>query len=265
MGNNINDPTVTNESLSQGYGGTPGTYGTFVGLANSETTFVDAVTTSNSIYKSDGSGDTLDSSLGTLEDIGTSNSPANRFPRYNNSSTHNPLDSPNYVERYTSSSTPTKSGTYNNVYAYGNLYTWVAAMANTNNMTSPSSSESVGTSICPTGWTLPTSSYDSTSIEVALLLQRYGGTGDDQASGSSGGGGIISRRLRTFPNNFVFSYFGSARGTRGTYWSRSASSGNSSYANSFSISYFGYDFPISTSTNSKFYSNSIRCFVINSN
>ena len=235
VGNNKNDSSVTNQSLSQGYGGTTGTYGNFVGLANPESANFGDVTTANSIYKSDGSGDVFDSANNTLEDIGTSNNPGYRFPRYNNDNTLNLVDSITYTQNYANASNPSDSGTNyrtsSNIYGYGNYYTWSAAMANTNYYTSSSTSESANTSICPSNWHLPSS--NGSTKEYGTLSQRYGGTGNTQ-SGTAQSGDIMSNRFRTFPNNFLYSgdFGGSSaftRGSYGRYWSRSASSSSISY------------------------------------
>ena len=232
VGNNINDPTVTNQYLSQGYGGTTGTYGNFVGLAASESANFSDTTTSLSfadggIYKSDGSGDVFNSTNSTLEDIGTTSYPGYRFPRYNSNNTQNLVDSITYTQNYTNASNPTDSGTNyrtsSNIYSYGNYYTWAAAMANTNYDTGFSTSESAGTSICPSSWHLPSS--NSTTKEYGVLSTSYGGNGSNQSG--AGTGDIMSNRFRIFPNNFLYSgdFNGSSvssRGSIGNYWSRSA-------------------------------------------
>ena len=232
VGNNINDPTVTNQSLSQGYGGTTGTYGNFVGLAASESANFTDSTTSNSIYKSDDSEDVFNTSTNTLEDIGTSNYPAYRFPRYNNSNNSSALSSPTYTENYTNAASPSSSGTYkySTVSSYGNYYTWAAAMANTNYYSTTSASESAGTSICPSGWHLPSSG--DTSKEYGVLSQHYGGNGQNQSG--AGTGDIMSNRFRSFPNSFLHSGYydnqsANTRGLGGSYWSSSVYGGGSSY------------------------------------
>ena len=237
VGNNINDPTVTNQYLSQGYGGTTGTYGNFVGLAASESTNFSDVTTPNTIYKSSlvSPIDDYDGN-GTLEDIGSTNYPGFRFPRYNSDNTQNLVDSTTYTQNYTNATSPSDSGTNyrtsSNIYGYGNYYTWAAAMANINyyTYTGSSASEATGTSICPSGWHLPSS--DGTTKEYGTLSTSYGGAGSYQSG--TGTGDIMSNRFRTFPNNFLYSggFYGSSasgRGTYGLYWSRSANSSSNSY------------------------------------
>ena len=212
MGQNQNDSSVSNASLAQGYGGTPGSYGMFVGLANSESANFSNSATANSVYKSSANPpvDTYNPLNNTLEDIGTLYEPYNRLPRYNNSNTNNLIDSTSALWQYLDSE----------IYSYGNYYNWPAAVANTN----PYVAETDGTSICPAGWHLP-SGYDySTDKEFSVLFQSYGGTGSTQ-SGTSQSGDVMSDRLRSFPNNFIYSggFYSSStnsRGQYGYYWSR---------------------------------------------
>lgn len=265
MGQNINDPNVTNQYLSQGYGGTTGTYGNFVGLAEAENANFSNTTTSNTVYKSSANPplDTYDPINLTLEDIGTTNYPGNRFPRYDNSNTSNALNSPTYIENYINSSGPSItfiSGTYktSSILSYGNYYSWAAAMANTNYYTDSSTSESTGTSICPSGWHLP--SGDNTSKEYSVLSQRYGGTGDTQVDN-----GIMNNRFRSFPNNNLYSgHFNNTsirnRGGNGKYWSRSASA-NEGYAY---VLTFNDHILYLLNSNSKYEGKSIRCLISSS-
>ena len=255
VGNNTNDSSVTNESLSQGYGGTAGTYGTFVGLATAETANFTTNTTANSIYKSDGSGDVFDSTAGTLMDIGTSNYPAYRMPRFNHQNTNSMIDNTTFTQNYANASSPSTSGTYYgaNVYSYGNYYTWAAAMANTGYYTSSSASEALNTSICPSGWHLPSS--NGTAKEFGKLSIALGGSGSNQSSTA------LSNRFRAFPNNFLYSgYFNGSsalsRGTYGYYWSRSAGSGSYAYR----LLLFSTNLNPSSSYN-KYFGFPVRCLI----
>ena len=263
-GNNINDPTVTNQYLSQGYGGTTGTYGNFVGLADSENanSFND-VTTPNSVYKSVANPpvDTYDPINEILEDIGTTGSPKHRFPRYNNENTSNTLNEPTYRENYANASNPSISGIYkaSTLLSYGNYYDWVAAMATTNRYIDSSTSESAGTSICPSGWHLPSS--NGSAKEYGNLLQQYGGTGNSQDE--AGVTDIMNGRFRSFPNNVLYSgefysYDSSEhyRGSRGYYWSRSACS----YSGPYHFSLYSAVLNPSSYGNGALYSGySVRC------
>ena len=273
VGNNKNDSSVTNQSLSQGYGGTTGTYGNFVGLAASESANFSNSTTSLSfadggIYKSSSASptDTYNSSTSTLEDIGTSNYPGYRFPRYNSDNTQNIVDSTAYTQDYVNASSPSDSGTNyrksSNIYSYGNYYTWAAAMANTTYYASPtgtSGSESANTSICPSNWHLP-SSGDAIK-EYGIFSQGYGGNGSYQSG--VGVGDIMSNRSRTFPNNFLYSgrldgSSASDRGSDGYYWSRSANNSFNygSYAMYFYSTYLNPTYNIT-----KYYGISVRCLI----
>ncbi len=239
VGNNKNDTSVANQSLSQGYGGTTGTYGSFVGLAASESANFSNSTTSLSfadggMYKSSLASptDIYNPSTSTLEDIGSSNYPGYRFPRYNSNNTQSLIDSTTYTQNYANATSPSTSGTFPgaNLYSYGNYYTWAAAMANTNYYTSSSTSEAAGTSICPSSWHLPSS--NGTAKEYGTLSTSYGGTGSNQDG--VGTGDIMSNRFRSFPNNFLYSgYFNGSsafnRGSFGYYWSRSAYNNYYSY------------------------------------
>ncbi|MDO4746991.1 MAG: InlB B-repeat-containing protein [Candidatus Saccharibacteria bacterium] len=237
MGQNQNDPSVTNQYLAQGYGGTTGAYGNFVGLAEPESTNFIYSTTPNSVYKTSAFSptDTYDGN-GNLEDIGSYGYPGRRLPRYNNSNTLAPMSDPTYTESYTNASSPSISGAYKTsaISSYGNYYNYAASVANTHAWLDENSSNSIGTSICPSGWHLPSTSFtDSADREFGKLSVGYGGTGGDQ-SGASAGGDIISNRLRSYPNNYVYSgYYKNSsagqRGSNGFYWSRTQQSSMFSY------------------------------------
>ena len=265
VGNNINDSNVTNQSLSQGYGGTTGTYGNFVGLANPESANFTNSTTANSIYKSDGSNDTYNLANNTLEDIGTEIS-SYRFPRYNNSNTQSLADSIAYTQNYTNPSNPSDSGTNyrtsSNLYSYGNYYTWSAAMASTRQYDFPSDAEAAGTSICPSGWYLPSYSRGQAK-EYGTLSISYGGVSDEIQNG------VIGNRYRSFPNNFLLSgqfynsSYNNSRGLSGYYWSRSASNSNSPSVSSNNLQL--YRFNITLNNSAKYNGYSVRCLAGASN
>ena len=215
------------ESLAQGYGGTPGVYGSFVGLANPEDYYFRDSTAPNSIYKSDGTFSTYDPLTNpvTLEDIGTTDSPGYRMPRYRNTNTSSPATNP------TSGNT--------NIYSYGNYYSWAAAMANTtyyNSYSGDTGSDAANTSICPSGWRLPLGiNRNTTNLSFSKLDYDMGGTGDSQSDTS---GTTQSKKWRSFPNNFLYSGYAHlsplySRGSYGYYWS-SSSGGN--YSSSLLLS-----------------------------
>ena len=220
VGNNINDPNVTNQSLAQGYGGTPGTYGSFVGLASAESNYFADNTTSNTIYKSDGANTTYDPSTSpaTLEDIGTGGNPGYRMPRYRNTNTSSPASSP--------------TGGNANIYSYGNYYTWAAAIADTTYYGSTNGHTTVATSICPKGWHLPYGNSGSTSPNLGNTSGGFYYLGVQL--GATSNNGTSSKKWRSFPNNFLYSgYAGISdiydRGSNGYYWSSSAYTANGAY------------------------------------
>ena len=123
-GYNINDPTVTNESLSQGYGDG------FIGLAESEPLtyfgYNGGLFRPNSLYK---------------ESMFNGANAYNRVPRYNNDNTKNP---PAVLTVYGSVN---NYGISSNYYSRGNIYNWPALFADI--------SDEKGikkTSICPKDW-----------------------------------------------------------------------------------------------------------------
>ena len=214
-GNNATDSTVTNEFLSQGYGKSA-TYGDFVGLATAESSGFTSTYSPNSLYSNDGTNNTIN--------IGTSNYPGSRMPRYNNVNTSSRASSPT-------------DGT-GAMYSYGNYYTWSAAMANTISYTSPTTtdadgktSETVNTSLCPAGWKLPygrNTGNGATSGGFSYLDIQLGGTGASQSHNEA------SNRWRRYPNNFLYSGSFSpssagSRGSGGLYWSSTARGSNGSY------------------------------------
>ena len=253
MGNNMNDSSVTNEELSQGYGkysGVGTNYGDFVGLADPEASNFSNSNTANSLYSRTTSGNKIV--------IGSSDNPGYRFPRYNNANSKDIVDDPAGVQDVTISYVNSVYSNQSNLYSYGNYYTWSAAMANTGSYTD-SSSESIGTSICPVGWHLP--SAGSVTKEYGILSQSYGGTGNNQ--GDFEAGDIIGNRLRSFPNNYLYSGFFStssisSRGSSGAYWSRSAYDGTGSY-NLFMSSTILH--PSGLNFKSKYYGFSVRCLI----
>ena len=187
VGNNQNDPSVTNASLSQGYDPS------FIGLAEPESADFSNSTTANSLYSIDGS---------TASTISGSY-PGYRFPRYNKFNTN----------QRTENTTNANA----NTYSYGNYYTWHAVIADTTHYTSGNHNT---TSICPTGWHIPTG---KTSGEYYTLNTN-----------ANAGSTSVSTGLRAYPTNFLYSgYFTTSsayyRGSYGYYWSSTAYSANYSY------------------------------------
>ena len=255
-------------SLAQGYG-TSATYGNFGGLADAESSNFTNSTTANSLYYS-----------GTQEgtasiDIGTTNYPGYRMPRYNNTNTS------------TRASSPTNNS--GNMYSYGNYYTWHAAIADlTYNGTNNQST--TGTSLCPAGWHLPTGglAYASGStsgvnvtgdtstfrefynlgyktmdeVKTAYEDTPNSGYAYYSSNTTNTAGKTATAAIRSFPNNFLYSGdFGtssaSSRGSYGYYWSSTANNSNGSY---YLYLYSSYVLP-GTYNYDKYYGQSIRCTV----
>jgi uncharacterized protein (TIGR02145 family) len=180
----------TDGSLAQGYNSS------FIGLANPESTNFRNSTTANSLYSTDNSTNvTISGSYQTY-----------RFPRYNNINTQSRQSSSSY-------------STVSNTYSYGNYYTWHASIADT---THYSSGNHNTTSICPTGWKIPTG--NGATGEFGLLDIALGGAGITSGTGTDPTGAVMSSRYRSYPNNFLYSggFNGSSaknRGSYGYYWS----------------------------------------------
>lgn len=211
VGNNINDPSVTNQSLAQGYGGV------FTGLANPETANFSNSTVSNSLYGIEGSGkaNIIDTISHTYNDT---NYTGYYFPRYRNTNTASPTTN------------PTTGNT--NIYSYGNYYTWAAAIADTTYYGDNNGHTTVATSICPKGWHLPYGNNGSSSPNLGNTSGGFYYLGVQFSATDSNA--TNSKKWRSFPNNLLYSGNGNQnkinnRGTGGSYWSSSAISGNQTY------------------------------------
>ncbi len=222
--------------------------GVFAGLAQPETANFTATsgandaTTANSLYYAG-----TQVSPATIN-ITQTNYAGYRMPRYRNDNTNtNSTINPN-------TTVSNMTGTGQNVYSYGNYYTWATAMANTNYYDSPTAtdannktSETANTSLCPTGWNLPRGG-DKTRIEgetsdfYALGLAIVGTAPANYSSSttpywtnnSNTEGTDASKAMRTYPNNFLYSgyaYTSSVdnRGSYGGYWSSTANNRYTSY------------------------------------
>ena len=253
-----NTRTPEKQALAQGYG-TSTTYGNFGGLADAENSGFSSTYTANSLYYS-----------GTQEgtasiDIGTSNYPGYRMPRYNNLNTSTRASNP------TSNTFPNKNTT-GGMYSYGNYYTWHAAIADlTYNGTNNQST--TGTSLCPAGWHLPKGGNKSNEANNELWSLVVDGINDGTKPANYGSsttpnytgtpeGSDASNKLRAYPNNFLYSgNFGTSsasnRGRYGYYWSSTAFDSNTSYC-----LYLGSSL-VRPGTHgfSKYYGYSIRCTV----
>ena len=263
---NTNSDNATG-TLAQGYG-TSSTYGNFIGLANPETANFDAAggtnatspTEPNSIYYA-----------GTLVapatmDISRTNYASYRMPRFRNDNTN--------TDAVANPNTTVANMTVmdQNVYSYGNYYSWPAAKANTGNFNTIASSNAANTSICPKGWRLPQGgdkANESTNDFWSLVVTGINNgtnpvyydsytepfyTGAEEA-------GPVDKKLRTFPNNFVYSGYVSDtsvlnRGNIiGYYWSATANSYKGAYYSYFSST----DVFPGTHGGNKYHGRSVRC------
>ena len=223
VGNNQTDPSITNESLAQGYNPS------FIGLAGPESANFSSSTTANTLY----------TTKNNIEDKNTISGERQgyRFPRYNNNNTSQRAEN--------------TTNTNVNTYSYGNYYTWAAVIADTTYYTSGDYNT---TSICPKGWSIPKG--NNTSAGFAKLDIDMGGTGAYRKTAEA------SNRWRKYPTNFLHSgIFNSSsahyRGSGGYYWS-STSSGLASYNLLLHITYIH---PGTYNNYDKFYGFTARCVV----
>lgn len=240
------DNTTTdnsNGSLAQGYGGQ------FAGLANPENPWLNTATEANSIYYS-----------GTQEgtasvDVGTTNA-VYLFPRYNNQNIASRAD--------------TITTNNNNIYSYGNYYTWAATIADTTNYNT--NNYSVGsTSICPAGWRLPRGGNKSNEANNELWALFVTGLNngvkpanyDSSAQPYYNGGAeasSLSNTIRSYPINMLYSgeiYGGevNSRGSLSSCWTATTIGNDRAYYSRIGNTnvYPGNGY------GSKFYGRTIRC------
>ena len=219
--------TPEKQALAQGYG-TSATYGNFGGLAGAESANFAESTTEYSLYYSGTQSD--DATI----NIGTTDYPGYRMPRYNNLNT--PANANDRPQNPTSNFF-TDNNTTAGMYSYGNYYTWHAAMANTTHYDSPTAtdadgktSETVNTSLCPTGWRLPYGRNNGNGTMTGGFYNlNYTINNDSNVTNST-----ANLKLRSFPNNFLYSgYFVASsvnyRGYSGSYWSSTSNNSSNSY------------------------------------
>ena len=222
-------------SNTQSHNGSFG--GVFNGLAEPEFSFYG--TTPNSLY-------TTDSSSTSLEIITGSNQ-MYRIPRYNNDNLQ--LNSISF-SGVTLTPTPFDiRGSNKNTqwYGYGNSYNWPAAVADTGEHTV--NGEIVMTSICPSGWRLPTGGPSSDFTGLSTALGGSDTVVQDEAAT------ILSRKFASYPNNYVMSRSYGIGGDYISLWS--ATNYNNTNAYNMYIQGNGYLDP--SGRNSKNNGRIIRC------
>jgi len=217
-------------TLSQGYNPS------FIGLAEPEAPWANNSTDANSLY-------TTEADVQGKNTISGSNQ-GYRFPRYNNVNT--PTNTADRPQNPTSNSA-TNSTSNAGMYSYGNYYTWAAAIADTTNYTTNNQSVA-NTSICPSGWRLPQGgnktrieSNDDNDFWNLTVDALNGGTNPANYDSSTqpyytgtAEAGPVADKLRSYPNNFVYSGNVSSgsvynRGSSGSFWSSTALSSVNAY------------------------------------
>ena len=122
----------------------------------------------------------------------------------------------------------TSSSQTGNIYSYGNYYNWYSATAGNGKYSTGTTNFTVAGDICPTGWHLPRGGNSSNlaNNEFAQLDIALGGTGTNAEINTSPLGGDMSKKWRSYPNNFVFAGSGgsSIQGSwlNADYWSSTA-------------------------------------------
>ena len=124
-----------------------------------------------------------------------------------------------------------------NVYSYGNYYNWYSATAGHGKYGSDyNSNYTAPGDICPAGWHLPTN--NTTINEFGFLHIALGGSDVSSSTNTNPTGVIMSRRMRSYPNNFILS--GQVNGDsimsrygNGDYWTSTGANANN--AKGFSL------------------------------
>ena len=169
------------------------------------------------------------------------------------------------------------SSSYNvssNVYSYGNYYNWYSATAGHGKYENRTDNYSVEGDICPSGWHLPRGGNKSNEnnnefwqlivngINNGVKPENYNSNSLPYYTGSLEGG-TVSRAIRAYPNNFIYS--GNVRDvgivnrgiSSGAYWSSTTYYVNSAYGMNFRSDSVGPG--NSGSSFGKSYGDAIRC------
>ncbi|MBO7718051.1 hypothetical protein J6S37_00955, partial [Candidatus Saccharibacteria bacterium] len=233
-------------TLAQGYNSS------FIGLADPEASNFKSSTVANSLYSTNGS-TAAPAITGSYTDY--------RFPRYNNQNTANPATNMTAWDNDL------------NVYSIGNYYTWAAAIADTSHYDTNNQSITT-TSICPTGWRLPTGGQTTinTTADYYVLVKATMNNQEPDQGATNGyayysnnvtntNGDTAMTALTSYPNDFISSgYFLDssmyARGNSGYYW---ASTAGTSYYVSYNLHFSNSSFWPGTGSQNKNTGFSIRC------
>ncbi|MBQ1298477.1 hypothetical protein IIY24_01380, partial [Candidatus Saccharibacteria bacterium] len=259
----------TADSLDETKSSTGAYGGVFSGLANPEVSNFSNTTpvVNNSRYTSDGTGSTYNPITNpvTLTDLGTTNRPEYRMPRYRNDNTNTDATlNPNV-------NVANMTGADQNVYSYGNYYTWHSAIVDTT--VYASNNTSVNTSLCPTGWRLPkggNKSNEANNEFWRLIVNGINGgvkpaNYDSSTTPYYDGvveAGPVDKKIRAWPNNFLYSggvgnSSINSRGSYGIYWSATAC--GSSGANS--LDFYGSRVYPGANFFNKYFGSTLRCLI----
>ena len=167
------------------------------------------------------------------------------------------------------SPTSSMSGIAQNVFGYGNYYTWAAAKANITAINTMTNGNNTATSICPSGWRLPYGGSGSTR-DFSGLTNSLGGAKDTNNNAltmddtTSPTGVEMSTILRKYPNNLIMSgevYDVNSnvvsRGTTAYYWTAAAYTESKSLGLTFS----GVSIYPGNASGNKASGRSVRCVI----
>ena len=144
---------------------------------------------------------------------------------------------------------------YGSMYSYGNYYNWYSATAGRGTY-SKSSGEAIG-DLCPIGWKLPYGNGSGNgNTPGGFYYLNYKLNNNSNLTNSA-----ASSKLRSFPNNFLYSGYVrdeilNSRANCGFYWSSTATSASQAYELTLHPSYVQF-----TSSNNKFEGITVRCVV----
>ena len=258
-------------SLAQGYGASA-TYGNFSGLARPETANFSSTTSPtgstepNSLYYAGSN----QGALGATINISQTQCAGCRMPRYRNDNVNTDATiNPN-------TTTTNMTGLDENIYSYGNYYTWAAAIADTTYYGTNNQSVTT-TSLCPAGWRLPKGGdktrieqpYDDNEFWNLIVDGLNGGTLPNNYNSSTtpyytgaDEAGSIDNLAKSFPNNLLYSGNAGAasvnnRGSTGRYWSSTVKD----YRYLYYLSLYSSRVSPGTNLSGKESGGSIRCLV----
>lgn len=181
-----------------------------------------------------------------------------------------PLSSNNWATSSTLAQFNDNNITNGNNYSYGGYYSWPAAVASSARYVS--GTETTDTSVCPSGWRLPTGGQAITGSKNDFYILIKTLTNEEPNRGQNGGHGYYegfdySNSIRKYPNNFVYSGYwdsgsntATSRDISGFLWTATT------YGNGNNAYYFYLNQTRVRPGNDyidKYYGNSFRCISSN--